>query len=65
MGNFDQLIEAAIEHLRRRLLAKGWSSTEIAALCGQIESLNFPGLLAVLGSRGRIGNRSCIFGNVR
>ncbi len=56
MGNFDQLIEAAIEHLRRRLLAKGWSSTEIAALCGQIESLNFPGLLAVLGSRGRIGN---------
>ncbi len=59
MGNFDQLTEAAIEHLRRRLLAKGWSSTEIAALCGQIESLNFPGLLAVLGTR---ENRSGLLG---
>jgi len=51
MGNFDQLIEAAVEHLRVRLLARGWSSTEIAALCGRIESLGFPGLLAVLGTR--------------
>ena len=59
MGNFDQLIEAAIEHLRRRLLAKGWSSTEIAALCEQIESLNFPGLLAVLGTG---GSRSGLLG---
>ena len=59
MGNFDRLIEAAIEHLRRRLLAKGWSSTEIAALCEQIESLNFPSLLAVLGT-GR--NRSGLLG---
>ena len=50
MGNFDQLIEAAIEHLRRRLLARGWSSTEIAQLSGRIESLSFPGLLAVLGT---------------
>ena len=50
MGNFDQLIEAAIEHLRRRLLARGWSSTEISALCRRIENLNFPGLLAVLGT---------------
>ena len=50
MGNFDQLIEAAIEHMRRRLLARGWSSTEIATLCGRIESLNFPSLLAVLGT---------------
>jgi len=50
MGNFDQLIKAAIEHLRGRLLARGWSSTEIATLCGRIESLNFPGLLAVLGA---------------
>jgi hypothetical protein len=50
MGNFDQLIEAAIEHLRGRLLARGWSSTEIAVLCGRIENLNFPGLLAVLGT---------------
>jgi len=49
MGNFDQLIEVAAEHLRKRLLARGWSSTEIATLCRQIESLNFPGLLAVLG----------------
>ncbi len=59
MGNFDQLIEAAIEHLRGRLLARGWSSTEIAALCGQIESLNFPGLLAVLGTG---ENRSGLLG---
>ena len=65
MGNFEQLIEAAIEHLRGRLLAQGWSSTEIAKLFGRIEIVHFPGLLAVLGSRGRIGNRSCIFGNVR
>jgi hypothetical protein len=50
MGNFDQLIEAAIEHLRRRLLARGWSSTEITTLTGRIESLNFPALLAVLGA---------------
>jgi hypothetical protein len=50
MGNFDQLIEAAIEHLRGRLLARGWSSTEIEELSGRIESLNFPGLLAVLGT---------------
>jgi len=50
MGNFDQLVEAATEHLRGRLLARGWSSTEIAALCKRIESLNFPGLLAVLGT---------------
>ena len=50
MGNFDQRIEAAIEHLRKRLLARGWSSTEIAALAGRIESLNFPGLLALLGA---------------
>jgi len=49
MGNFDQLIEVAAEHLRKRLLARGWSSTEIATLCRRIESLNFPGLLAVLG----------------
>jgi hypothetical protein len=52
MGNFDQLIEAAIEHLRGRLLAQGWSSTEIATLCGRIGSIGFPGLLAVLGTRG-------------
>ena len=50
MGRFDQLIEAAVEHLRGRLLARGWSSTEIAALRARIESLNFPGLLAVLGT---------------
>ena len=50
MGNFDQLIEAAVEHLRVRLLARGWSSTEIAALCGRINSLGFTGLLAVLGT---------------
>jgi hypothetical protein len=49
MGNFEQLIEVATEHLRKRLLARGWSSTEIATLCERIESLNFPGLLAVLG----------------
>jgi hypothetical protein len=49
MGNFDQLIEVAAEYLRKRLLARGWSSTEIATLCRRIESLNFPGLLAVLG----------------
>jgi hypothetical protein len=59
MGNFDQLIEAATEHLRGRLLAQGWSSTEIASLCGRIESLNFPGLLATLGT-GR--NRSGLLG---
>jgi hypothetical protein len=59
MGNFDQLIEAAIAHLRGRLLARGWSSTEIAALCGRIENLNFPGLLAMLGT-GR--NRSGLLG---
>ncbi len=53
MGNFDQLIGAAIEHLRGRLFARGWSSTEIGALVGRIERLNFPGLLAVLGT----GNR--------
>ena len=53
MGNFDQLIEAAIEHLRGRLLARGWSSTEISALVGRIERLNFPGLLAVLGTGDR------------
>jgi hypothetical protein len=50
MGNFDQLIEAATEHLRRRLLSRGWSSTEIATLHRRIENLNFPGLLAVLGT---------------
>jgi hypothetical protein len=50
MGNFDQLIEAAIQHLRGRLLARGWSSTEIEALCGHIQGLNFPGLLALLGT---------------
>ncbi len=50
MGNFDQLIEVAIEHLRGRLLARGWSSTEIRGLSGRIKSLNFPGLLAVLGT---------------
>jgi hypothetical protein len=50
MGNFDQLIEAAAEHLRKRLLARSWSSTEIATLYGRIEDLNFPGLLAVLGT---------------
>jgi len=50
MESFDQLIEAALEHLRKRLLARGWNSTEIATLRGRIESLNFPGLLAVLGT---------------
>ena len=50
MGIFDQLIDAAVEHLRGRLLARGWNSTEIAALSGQIKGLNFPGLLAVLGT---------------
>jgi hypothetical protein len=50
MGNFDQLIEAAIEYLRRRLLSRGWSSTEIATLHKRIENLNFPSLLAVLGT---------------
>jgi hypothetical protein len=50
MGNFDQLIEAAVEHLRRRLLSRGWSSTEIATLHKRIENLNFPSLLAVLGT---------------
>jgi hypothetical protein len=59
MGNFDQLIEAAIEHLRGRLLAQGWSSTEIATLCGRIESVGFPGLLAVLGTG---ENRSGLLG---
>jgi hypothetical protein len=49
--NFYQLTHAAVEHLRRRLLARGWSSTEIATLQGRIQSLHFPGLLAVLGSR--------------
>jgi hypothetical protein len=49
MGNFEQLIEVAAEHLRKRLLARGWSSTEIETLCRRIENLNFPGLLAVLG----------------
>jgi len=50
MGNFDQLIEAALEHLRKRLLARGWNSTEVETLRGRIEGLNFPGLLAVLGT---------------
>jgi len=50
MENFDRLIETAVEHLRGRLLSRGWSSTEIAALHRRIESLNFPGLLAVLGT---------------
>jgi len=50
MEKFDQLIEAAIEHLRVRLLARGWSSTEIRALSERIERLGFPGLLAVLGT---------------
>jgi hypothetical protein len=50
MGNFDQLIETAVEYLRRRLLSRGWSSTEIATLRRRIETLNFPGLLAVLGT---------------
>jgi hypothetical protein len=50
MENFDQRIEAAIEQLRKRLLARGWNSTEIAALTVRIERLNFPGLLAVLGA---------------
>jgi hypothetical protein len=50
MGNFDRLIAAAIEHLRGRLLSRGWSSTEIDALTGRIERLNFPGLLALLGA---------------
>ncbi len=59
MGNFDQLIEAAIEHLRRRLLAQGWSSTEIAKLFGRIEIVHFPGLLAVLGTG---ENRSGLLG---
>ncbi len=59
MGNFDQLIKAAIEHLRGRLLARGWSSTEIATLYGRIGSLNFPGLLAVLGTG---ENRSGLLG---
>ena len=59
MGNFDQLIEAAIEHLRVRLLSRGWSSTEIATLCARIKGLNFPGLLAVLGTGTK---RSGLFG---
>jgi hypothetical protein len=59
MGNFDQLIEAAIEHLRVRLLSRGWSSTEIATLCERIKNLNFPGLLAVLGTGTK---RSGLFG---
>jgi hypothetical protein len=59
MGNFERLIEAAIEQLRGRLLARGWSSTEIAKLCGQIERLGFPGLLAMLGTG---ENRSGLFG---
>lgn len=50
MGNFDRLVDAAIEHLRKRLLAKGWSSTEIARLGGLIADLNFPGLLALLAT---------------
>jgi hypothetical protein len=50
MGDFDRLIEVAIEHLRGRLFARGWSSTEIGALAGRIARLNFPGLLAVLGA---------------
>jgi hypothetical protein len=50
MGNFGQLIEEALEHLRKRLLARGWNSTEVETLRGRIESLNFPGLLAVLGT---------------
>jgi hypothetical protein len=50
MAHLDQLIETAVEHLRRRLLARGWSSTEIAGLAGRIEKLSFPGLLAVLGT---------------
>ncbi|MBW2716043.1 MAG: hypothetical protein JRD03_08200, partial [Deltaproteobacteria bacterium] len=59
MGNFERLIEAAIEQLRGRLLARGWSSTEIAKLCGQIERLGFPGLLAMLGTG---ENQSGLFG---
>ena len=51
MGNFDQQIEAAIEHLCGRLLARGWSSTEAGKLSERIENLSFPGLLAVLGTR--------------
>jgi hypothetical protein len=53
MGHFDQLIDTSIEHLRGRLLARGWSSTEIDALAGRIGRLNFPGLLAVLGTGDR------------
>ncbi len=50
MGHFDRLIEAAIEHLRGRLLSRGWSSTEIEGLSGRIARLNFAGRLAVLGT---------------
>jgi hypothetical protein len=50
METFSERIEAAIEFLRKRLLARGWNTTEIDGLTTRIEQLNFPGLLAVFGA---------------
>ncbi len=47
---FSERVEAAIAYLRKRLLARGWNTTEIDGLTTRIERLNFPGLLAVFGA---------------
>ena len=50
MGKFDRLLADGLEGMRERLLAKGWSSTEIADFSARIERLNFAGLLGVLAT---------------
>ncbi|HXV37451.1 MAG TPA: hypothetical protein VEC18_09895 [Myxococcota bacterium] len=56
MAHFERLTDAALEHLRTRLLGRGWSSTEIDGLATRFRKLGFAARLAVLAAgRRRVG----------